>query len=79
MRHGGRRGKQSWGGKTLSSLSRRAFLAAASAAEGLQREQPGRPVLANLPTRIADILAMIQLISVFDTYDSVNDAVMALS
>ncbi|MGC2854988.1 STAS domain-containing protein [Novispirillum sp. DQ9] len=39
----------------------------------------GRLVLANLPNRIADILTITQLITVFDVYDSVDQAVAALS
>lgn len=38
----------------------------------------GRVVLANLPTRINDILHITQLITVFDVYDSVDAAVGAL-
>ncbi|HYH18675.1 MAG TPA: STAS domain-containing protein [Azospirillum sp.] len=37
-----------------------------------------RMVLANLPTRINDVLHITQLITVFDVYDSVDAAVGAL-
>jgi len=38
----------------------------------------GRVVLANLPTRINEVMVITQLITVFDVYDSVDAAVRAL-
>lgn len=38
----------------------------------------GRVVLANLPTRISEVMVITQIITVFDVYGSVNEAVSAL-